>query len=308
MEQDKISAYMTLYTSLVEISKTAAPMIPFMTEQIYRNLVCSVDKNAPESVHLCDFPEVKKEWIDSQLEADMDHVLKSVVMGRACRNAANIKNRQPIAKMFIKSEFTLNDFYKEIIEDELNVKNVEFTDDVRAFTTYNMKPQLKTVGPKYGKFLGGIQKHLAQIDGNAAMDELNESGALKFDVDGNAIELTKDDLLIEMTQQEGFESLNEGSITVVLDTKLTPELIEEGFVREIVSKVQTMRKEAGFEVMDRIVVYAKDNEKIAQVLGDNKDVISKEVLADDIVTGSCDGYVKDWNINGENVTLGVKKQ
>jgi isoleucyl-tRNA synthetase len=238
----------------------------------------------------------------------MDHVLKSVVMGRACRNAANIKNRQPIAKMFIKADFSLGEFYKEIIEDELNVKNVEFTDDVRSFTTYNMKPQLKTVGPKYGKFLGGIQKHLAGIDGNAAMDELEESGALKFDVDGNAIELTKDDLLIEMTQQEGFESLSEGSVTVVLDTVLTDELIEEGFVREIVSKVQTMRKEAGFEVMDRIKVYAKDNEKIAQILSANKEEICGEVLADDIVTGNTDGYVKDWNINGENVTLGVKKQ
>ena len=299
---------MTLYTALVEVSKAAAPMIPFMTEQIYQNLVRCIDKDAPESIHLCDFPKAKPEWIDADLEANMDHVLKTVVMGRACRNAANIKNRQPIAKMFVKAEFELGDFYKEIIEDELNVKDVEFTDDVRAFTTYNMKPQLKTVGPKYGKFLGGIQKHLAGIDGNAAMDELEGSGALKFDVDGNTIELTKDDLLIEMTQQEGFESLNEGTVTVVLDTKLTDELIEEGFVREIVSKVQTMRKEAGFEVMDRINVYAKDNEKIAQVLTANRDVISKEVLADDIITGSCDGYVKDWNINGENVTLGVKKQ
>ncbi len=308
MEQDKINAYMTLYTALVEISKAAAPMIPFMTEQIYRNLVCSIDKTAPESVHLCDFPAVHKEWIDNELEADMDHVLKSVVMGRACRNAANIKNRQPIAKMFVKAEFTLNEFYKQIIEDELNVKSVEFTDDVRDFTTYTMKPQLKTVGPKYGKQLGGIKKYLEGIDGNAAMDELNENGALKFEVDGTGIELTNDDLLIEMTQQEGFESLNEGAVTVVLDTKLTPELIEEGFVREIVSKVQTMRKEAGFEVMDRIVVYAKDNEKIADVLTANKEAIMKEVLADEIVTGSTDGYVKDWSINGEDVTLGVKKQ
>ena len=308
MEQDKINAYMTLYTSLVEVSKAAAPMIPFMTEQIYRNLVCSIDDKAPESIHLCDFPTVHTEWIDAELEENMDHVLKSVVMGRACRNAANIKNRQPIAKMFIKAEFTLDEFFTKIIEDELNVKAVEYTDDVRAFTTYQMKPQLKTVGPKYGKFLGGIQKHLAGIDGNAAMDELNESGVLRFDVDGNDIELTKDDLLIEMTQQEGFESLNEGSITVVLDTKLTPELIEEGFVREIVSKVQTMRKEAGFEVMDRITLYAKDNDKIAQVLTSNKDAIAKEVLANDITVGSTDGYIKDWNINGENVTLGVKKE
>ena len=308
MEQDKINAYMTLYTALVETAKAAAPMIPFMTEQIYLNLVCSVDSGAPESVHLCDFPKVNKEWIDTELEANMDHVLKSVVMGRACRNAANIKNRQPIARMLIKADFELNDFYIEIIEDELNVKSVEFTDDVRAFTTYTMKPQLKTVGPKYGKHLGSIKKYLEGIDGNAAMDELNESGSIKFDADGEEIELTKDDLLIEMTQQEGFESLSEGSVTVVLDTVLTDELIEEGFVREIVSKVQTMRKEAGFEVMDRIKVYAKDNEKIAQILSANKEEICGEVLADDIVTGSCDGYVKDWNINGENVTLGVKKQ
>ncbi|MBR6158743.1 MAG: isoleucine--tRNA ligase, partial [Lachnospiraceae bacterium] len=308
MEQDKINAYMTLYTALVETAKAAAPMIPFMTEQIYRNLVCSIDASAPESVHLCDFPSVRKEWIDPALEADMAHVLKSVVMGRACRNAANIKNRQPVAKMLIKAEFTLNDFYKEIIEDELNVKSVEFTDDVRGFTTYIIKPQLKTVGPKYGKFLGGIREYLSQVDGNAAMDDLKSSGALKFTVNDTGIELTEEDLLIEMTQQEGFETLSEGSVTVVIDTKLTPELIEEGFVREIVSKVQTMRKEAGFEVMDRITVFAKDNEKIAQILEKCGDTISREVLADDIKIGEMGGYTKEWNINGETVTLGVKKQ
>ncbi len=308
MEQDKINAYMTLYTALVETAKAAAPMIPFMTEQIYRNLVCSIDASAPESVHLCDFPSVRKEWIDPALEADMAHVLKSVVMGRACRNAANIKNRQPVAKMLIKAEFTLNDFYKEIIEDELNVKSVEFTDDVRGFTTYIIKPQLKTVGPKYGKFLGGIREYLSQVDGNAAMDDLKSSGALKFTVNDTGVELTEEDLLIEMTQQEGFETLSEGSVTVVIDTKLTPELIEEGFVREIVSKVQTMRKEAGFEVMDRITVFAKDNEKIAQILEKCGDTISREVLADDIKIGEMGGYTKEWNINGETVTLGVKKQ
>lgn len=308
MEQDKINAYMTLYTALVEVSKAAAPMIPFMTEQIYRNLVCSIDPSAPESVHLCDFPTVKEEWIDKDLEANMDHVLKSVVMGRACRNAANIKNRQPVAKMFVKADFTLNEFYQDIIEDELNVKEVVFTDDVSEFTTYSMKPQLRTVGPKYGKQLSGIRSYLENIDGNAAMGELRSTGVLKFDVDGTAVELAEEDLLIEMTQQEGFESLTDGGVTVVIDTKLTPELIEEGFVREIVSKVQTMRKEAGFEVMDRIVVYSKDNEKIAKVLSSNKEEISHEVLADDIVTGEADGYVKEWNINGETVTLGVKKQ
>ena len=308
MEQDKINAYMTLYTCLVEISKTAAPMIPFMAEQIYLNLVKSVDDKAPESVHLCDFPKVNASWIDKELEANMDHVLKSVVMGRAARNAANIKNRQPIANMFIKADFTLDEFCKEIIEDELNVKAVTFTDDVRDFTTYNFKPQLKTVGPKYGKFLGGIQKYLAEVDGNEAMDALDSTGILKFTVNDSEIELTKDDLLIEMVQQEGYVSENDATMTVVLDTTLTPELIEEGFVREIVSKVQTMRKEAGFEVMDRIKVFASGNDKIAEVLTANADVIEKEVLADDIVTGSNDGYTKEWNINGENVTLSVQKQ
>ena len=308
MEQDKINAYMTLYTSLVEISKTAAPMIPFMAEQIYLNLVKSVDDNAPESVHLCDFPKVNKELIDKELEANMDHVLKSVVMGRAARNAANIKNRQPIANMFIKASFTLDEFYKEIIEDELNVKAVTFTGDVRDFTTYNFKPQLKTVGPKYGKFLGGIQSYLASVDGNSAMDDLENTGVLKFEVNGSEIELTKDDLLIEMVQQKGYVSENDATMTVVLDTTLTPELVEEGFVREIVSKVQTMRKEAGFEVMDRIKVFANGNDKIAEVLTGNAEVIKKEVLADEIITGSNDGYTKEWNINGENVTLSVQKQ
>ena len=308
MEQDKINAYMTLYTCLVEISKTAAPMIPFMAEQIYLNLVKSVDAKAPESVHLCDFPKVDKALIDKELEANMDHVLKSVVMGRAARNAANIKNRQPIANMFIKASFTLDEFYKEIIEDELNVKAVTFTDDVRDFTTYNFKPQLKTVGPKYGKFLGGIQSYLATVDGNSAMDALDNTGVLKFEVNGSEIELTKDDLLIEMVQQEGYVSENDATMTVVLDTTLTPELIEEGFVREIVSKVQTMRKEAGFEVMDRIKVFANGNDKIGEVLSKNAEIIKKEVLADEIITGSNDGYTKEWNINGENVTLSVQKQ
>ena len=308
MEQDKINAYMTLYTCLVEISKTAAPMIPFMAEQIYLNLVKSVDDKAPESVHLCDFPKVDKALIDKELEANMDHVLKSVVMGRAARNAANIKNRQPIANMFIKASFTLDEFYKEIIEDELNVKAVTFTDDVRDFTTYNFKPQLKTVGPKYGKFLGGIQSYLATVDGNGAMDALDNTGVLKFEVNGSEIELTKDDLLIEMVQQEGYVSENDATMTVVLDTTLTPELIEEGFVREIVSKVQTMRKEAGFEVMDRIKVFANGNDKIGDVLSKNAEIIKKEVLADEIITGSNDGYTKEWNINGENVTLSVQKQ
>ena len=308
MEQDKINAYMTLYTSLVTIAKAAAPMIPFMTEDIYQNLVRSIDKTAPESIHLCDFPAVKEEWINTGLEKDMDEVLEIVVMGRACRNTANIKNRQPIGTMFIKADKELSDFYKEIIEDELNIKKVVFTQDVRDFTTYSFKPQLKTVGPKYGKLLGGIKQHLAALDGNAAMDELNEKGALHFEVNGEAVELTKDDLLIDMAQMEGYVSEGDGDVTVVLDTNLTPELLEEGFVREIISKIQTMRKEAGFEVMDRIAVSYQGNEKIAGIFKKNEAIIKAEVLADEILEEQTIGYVKEWSINGEQVTLGVEKR
>ena len=307
MEQDKINAYMTLYTALVTICKAAAPMIPFMTEDIYQNLVRSNDASAPESIHLCDFPVVNKDHIDKKLEEDMEDVLDAVVMGRACRNEAAIKNRQPISRMYIKADFTLSEFYQEIIEDELNVKEVVFTDDVRDFTSYTFKPQLRTVGPKYGKQLGGIQKHLAALDGNAAMDELNADGALKFDVDGVAVELTKDDLLIDMAQMEGYVSESDHTITVVLDTNLTPELIEEGFVRELVSKIQTMRKEAGFEVMDKIRVYAKDNDKIVDIMKNHGDEIKSEVLAEDIVTGETKGYEKEWNINSEKVTMAVER-
>ena len=308
MEQDKINAYMTLYTSLVTIAKAAAPMIPFMTEDIYQNLVRSIDKTAPESIHLCDFPVVKEEWINTGLEKDMDEVLEIVVMGRACRNTANIKNRQPIGTMFIKADKELSDFYKEIIEDELNIKKVVFTQDVRDFTTYTFKPQLKTVGPKYGKLLGGIRQHLAALDGNAAMDELNEKGVLHFEVNGEAVDLTKDDLLIDMAQMEGYVSEGDGDVTVVLDTNLTPELLEEGFVREIISKIQTMRKEAGFEVMDRIAVSYKGNDKIAGIFKKNAAIIKAEVLADEILEEQTVGYVKEWSINGEQVTLGVEKR
>ncbi|MBE5939424.1 MAG: isoleucine--tRNA ligase [Lachnospiraceae bacterium] len=307
MPQDKINAYMTLYTALVTISKAAAPMIPFMTEEIYRNLVVSVDKNAPESIHLCDFPVVCEEYIDKTLEEDMERVLDVVVMGRACRNESNIKNRQPIGQMYVKSEWELSDFYKEIIEDELNVKAVKFTDDVRDFTSYSFKPQLKTVGPKYGKQLGGIKNYLTTLDGNSAMDTLNAEGALKFDVDGVNIELTKEDLLIEMVQAEGFVAQNDNKITVVLDTNLTEELIEEGFVREVISKIQTMRKEADFEVMDKIAVYVANNAKIVDIVTKNKDVIMSEVLANEVVTDEVKGYTKEWNINGEDVQMGVRK-
>ncbi len=307
MEQDKINAYMTLYTALVTISKAAAPMIPFMTEDIYQNLVRNIDKTAPESIHLCDFPAVHEEMIDQELEDKMDEVLKIVVMGRAARNAANIKNRQPIGKMFVKAPSALPEFYQEIIEDELNVKSVEFTDDVRAFTTYTFKPQLKTVGPKYGRQLGNIKKALSEVDGNEAMDTLNEKGALTFDFDGTKVELTKDDLLIDMAQTEGYVSEGDNTVTVVLDTNLTPELIEEGFVREIISKIQTMRKEADFEVTDHISVYQDKNDKIAEILKAHEDDIKEEVLADQIILGQMGGFTKEWNINGEDVTLGVEK-
>ena len=307
MEQDKINAYMTLYTALVTICKAAAPMIPFMTEDIYQNLVRSNDANAPESIHLCDFPVVNKNHIDKKLEEDMEDVLDAVVMGRACRNEAAIKNRQPISRMYIKSDFTLSEFYQEIIEDELNVKEVVFTDDVRDFTSYTFKPQLRTVGPKYGKQLGGIQKHLAALDGNAAMDELNADGALKFDVDGVAVELTKDDLLIDMAQKEGYVSQEDNRMTVVLDTNLTPELVEEGFVYEIISKIQTMRKESGFEVTDHIRVSINGNDKLSEIAQKNKEAISSKVLADELTSGMEYGVSKEWNINGENAVIAVER-
>lgn len=307
MEQDKINAYMTLYTALVTVSKLAAPMIPFMTEDIYRNLVCSIDKNAPESVHLCDFPVADAAFVDQQLEADMDAVLKTVVLGRACRNGANIKNRQPIASMFIKADFALSDFYKEIIEEELNVKDVIFTEDVREFTTYKFKPQLKTVGPKYGKQLGGIQKKLADIDGNAAMDQLKAEGALKFVVDGAEVSLAEEDLLIEMIQKEGYATEADNNITVVLDTNLTEELIEEGFVFEVISKIQTMRKEADFEVMDHIKVAVSGNDRIAEIVKKNEAVIAAKVLADEIKENTTLAIAKDWNVNGEAVNISLEK-
>lgn len=307
MEQDKINAYMTLYTALVTICKAAAPMIPFMTEDIYQNLVRSNDASAPESIHLCDFPVVNKDHIDKKLEEDMEDVLDAVVMGRACRNEAAIKNRQPISRMYIKADFTLSEFYQEIIEDELNVKEVVFTDDVRDFTSYTFKPQLRTVGPKYGKQLGGIQKHLAALDGNAAMDELNADGALKFDVDGVAVELTKDDLLIDIAQKEGYVSQEDNRMTVVLDTNLTPELVEEGFVYEIISKIQTMRKESGFEVTDHIRVSINGNDRLSEIARKNKDAISGKVLADELTSGAEYAVSKEWNINGENAVIAVER-
>ena len=307
MEQDKINAYMTLYTALVTISKAAAPMIPFMTEEIYQNLVRSVDKDAIESIHLCDFPKVEEAWINKELEDDMEELLKIVVLGRAARNTANIKNRQPIGTMYIKADKEMGQFYTDIIADELNVKEVKFANDVESFISYSFKPQLRTVGPKYGKLLNGIRTALAEINGTEAMNELRSTGLLTLDINGNKVELSEEDLLIETAQTEGYVTEADGDISVVLDTNLTPELIEEGFVREIVSKVQTMRKEAGFEVMDKIHIYAKDNDKILELMKNHKEEIMSEVLAEDMTLGTTDGYVKEWNINKEPVVLGVAK-
>ena len=307
MEQDKINAYMTLYTALVTVSKVAAPMIPFMTEEIYQNLVRSLDKDAPESIHLCDFPVADEAVIDKKLEEDMESVLQTVVLGRAARNTANIKNRQPIGKMYVKAEEELSDFYKEIIEDELNVKDVIYSQDVRDFTSYTFKPQLKTLGRRFGKQLNALKEVLAGLNGNVAMDELNEKGTLTITLDGKEEVLEKDDLLIDAAQVEGFVSESYGGITVVLDTNLSEELIEEGFVYEVISKIQTMRKETGFEVMDHIAVSLQGNDRIADIVKKNADSIQTKVLADELVYDRAVANAKEWNINGENVTIGVEK-
>ncbi len=307
MPQDKINAYMTLYTALVTICKAAAPMIPFMTEDIYQNLVVNLDKTAPESIHLCDFPVVNEDYIDTDLEASMDAVLKVVVFGRAARNAANIKNRQPIGNMYIKAENKLSDYFVDIIKDELNIKNVEFTDDVSGFTSYSFKPQLKTVGPKYGRQLNGIREYLANADGNATMAQLKSEGAVKFTVDGVEISLAEEDLLIDVARTEGYITEGDNYVTVVIDTNLTPELIEEGLIREVISKVQSMRKEAGFEVTDRIKLYVDQNDRIIDVIEKNADEIKNSVLADLIIFREMSGFEKEWNINGEHVILGVEK-
>ncbi len=307
MEQDKINAYMTLYTALVTVAKLAAPMIPFMADDIYRNLVCTLDSSAPESVHLCDYPVSDKALIDKELEENMDEVLKVVTIGRACRNASKVKNRQPIGNMYVKAPHKLSDMFVSIVAEELNVKNVIFKDDVSEYTSYSFKPQLRTVGPKYGKFLGGIKNALASLDGNAAMAELRENGVLRLpDVDAS-IELSEEDLLIELSQAEGFVADGDNTVTVVLDINLDEALIEEGFVNEIVSKLQTMRKEAGFEVMDKIKVSYQANEKVAAIFEKNADAISGQVLCNEITTEKLGGYEKEWNINGEQVALEVKK-
>ena len=307
MPQDKINAYMTLYTVLVETAKVAAPFVPFMTEEIYRNLVKSVDKSAPESIHLCDYPQAQSSWIDKELEKNMDLVLQIVVQGRACRNTAAIKNRQPIGKMYVKSDFELPKDFQILVQEELNVKEVHFTEDVQDFTTYSFKPQLKTVGPKYGKQLPAIREALDHVDGNVAMAQLRQGKPLSFTLQGQEIILTEEDLLIEAVEKEGFVAETDQNVAVVLDTNLTPQLIEEGFVREVISKLQTMRKEAGFEVQDHILVYYRDNDRIEQVIKNNEDLIKQEVLAKEIGQGSGEGYEKQWNINGETVIFTVQR-
>ncbi len=307
MPEDKVNAYMTLYTALVTLAKISAPLVPFMTEDIYRNLVTSVDKSAPVSIHLCSYPEADESFIDKNLEENMDEVIDIVVLGRACRNAAAIKNRQPVGKMYVKAQKTPEESFISVIAEELNIKCVEFTDNVREFTTYSFKPQLRTVGPKYGKYLGAIKNALSSIDGNAAMDEIDETGALKLKLGEITAELTREDLLIEMTKKEGFESLSDRGVTVVIDKNLSDELIEEGNVREIISKVQTMRKDSGFEVMDNIKISFSGNEKIAEIAKRNKEEIKDETLALEILFDTALTHEKEWNINGELVTVSVEK-
>jgi isoleucyl-tRNA synthetase len=308
MEQDKINAYMTLYKALTDVSRLAAPMIPFMTEEIYQNLVRGIDPNAKESIHLCDYPAFDEEMIDHELEEHMKHVLDVVVLGRAARNESGIKNRQPIGRMLVKAPYDIPEFYTAIILDELNVKSLEMTDDADGFVSYNVKPNLPTVGPKYGKQLGGIRSYLASADGSALVKELKEKGNVAFEVGGVPVVLEEGDLLILTEQSADFETQSDGKITVVLDKQLSPELLEEGFVRELISKIQTMRKEAGYEVMDRITVFASGNEKLEQIMLKNKEQIMHDVMALSLVTGETDGYTKDWKINQEPVTLGVRKQ
>ncbi len=312
MEQDKINAYMTLYTALLTICKAAAPMVPFITEEIYQSLVCSVDPAAPQSIHLCDFPQVQEAFLDKKLEEDMEEVLEAVVLGRACRNTVSIKNRQPVSRMYIKAaegkqSRTLGSYYTSIIEDELNVKEVVYTEDMRDYTSYTFKPQLRTLGPRYGKLLGGIQKKLAALDGNQAMDTLNQSGSLSFEVEGATVELGREDLLIDTAQKPGYVSQENGSMTVVLDTNLTEALIEEGYVYEIISKIQTMRKEAGFEVMDRIRVSVNGNGKLADVAFRNREAVCGKVLALELAREKKFSVSREWNINGERAVISMEK-
>ena len=307
MEQDKIDAYMTLYTVLETLTRLLAPFTPFMTESIYQNLVRTNGKNAPLSVHLTKWPQADEALIDTKLERDMDAVLNVVNLGRACRNTANIKNRQPIAKIFVSGIDHLDETFLSVIRGELNAKEVELGAAAAEYITYNVKPQMRTLGPKYGKLLGGIRAHLAQADGMLVVSTVRGGAAYEFEVDGSKVSLQEEDVLVEPAQREGFVAETSGDFAVIIDTTLTPELIEEGNVREIISKVQTMRKEAGFEVTDKIELYAKGNDKITAIMENNEDRILSEVLAQGVQYGVAEGYEKEWNINGEKVTLGVKK-
>ncbi len=306
MNQDKINAYMTLYTALTTVVKLAAPMVPFITESIYRNLVCSVDDKAPISVHLCDFPVANEAFIDTELEAEMELVLEIVVLGRAARNASNIKNRQPIGNMYVKADRQLDDFFKEIVASELNLKAVSCKDDMEEYLSYSFKPQFKVLGPKVGKQIGEVKAALAGINGHAAKAELESTGKLKLTLKSGEVELLPEDVDITMSQTEGFATQRYGNVTIALETTLSQELIEEGFVREIISKLQTMRKENGFQVVDHITVYAAGNDKLVDIMSRNEDFLKKVVLADKVVYGSTEGFVKEWNINGEDITLAVK--
>ena len=309
MPQDKINAYMTLYTVLETLAKLSAPFIPFMAENIYQNLIKTVNPSAPESIHLCDYPVANTDWIDPELEKNMDAVLQVVVLGRAGRNESNIKNRQPIGQMYVQAAQELPEDFISIIADELNIKKVSFVDDASGFTTYQFKPQMRTLGPKYGKLLSSIRIALAQLDGTKAMDQLKETGILKLELEGQTLELTEDDVLIDTAQKEGLMAQTDRGYTVVLDTSLSPELIEEGFVREVISKLQTMRREADFEVQDYIEVYYANNEKLGKIIEKNREQIMKEVLATSIKEHSQEaGSKKDWKVNGQDITLVVNRK
>ncbi|MEG1049679.1 MAG: DUF5915 domain-containing protein, partial [Oscillospiraceae bacterium] len=308
MESDKVNAYMTLYTALVTLAKVAAPMIPFMSEQMYQNLVRTTDKTAPESVHLCYYPVADESAIDLELEKDMSLVLEVATLARSARNTSNIKNRQPLAKMFFKADRVLNDYYKAILAEELNVKGVEEITDASGYLSYSFKPQLKTLGPKYGKRIGEIRTLLAALDGAKAKAALDRDGQLVLASPEGDIVLAAEDLLVETKQTEGFESVSDNNVIVALDTHITPKLLEEGFVREIISKLQTMRKDAGFEVLDHIAVYIEGNDTIARIAKDNMEEIMENVLAGTLEFAAAEGFTKQWDINGETVTFTVVKK
>ncbi len=306
LTEDKISAYMTLYTVLVEFCKICAPFIPFMTEEIYQNLVISVNPDALQSVHMCDFPKYDESFSFPEIEADMDAIRKIVMLGRAARNDANIKNRQPLAKVFVQAPNEINKAYADIILEELNIKEVEFTDNASEFISYTFKPQMRTMGPKYGKLMRPIFDEIAKLDSAKVMETLSSGEALKLTVEGTDVEIFKDDVLVDTQQKDGFVAASEAGFTAVLDTNLTDELIEEGYVREIISKIQTMRKDSGFEVTDRINVTFSGSDLIADIFANNDAEIKAQLLAD-TVTRAENSDAKEWNINGEQVNIAVTK-